>query len=238
MSLKHYDLFTAFNRVDAAHLAAGVEPQLRLDLRPISGEMHPKTAEVRVIIGAMDNGITGAFCNIRSALLVSKYERNFPDWALSTTGMIRSLSADFPCFPHDSALDRWLVQEQLRHKNNELIFDRAELHRWFKAKGTGFKSNYEFVSDQKMVEPGANAPTVNDVQPTEAPEKPLGTTERNTLLTIIAALCKEAKIDIKTPSKAGDLIQSLTNLMGTPVAKRTIEEHLKKIPDALVTRMK
>ena len=69
-------------------------------------------------------------------------------------------------------------------------------------------------------------------------ERPINTRERNALLTIIGALCKEAKIDIKTPSKAGDLIQSLTDSIGAPVAKRTIEEHLKKIPDALATRMK
>lgn len=72
----------------------------------------------------------------------------------------------------------------------------------------------------------------------QKPAKPLATRERDTLLTIIAALCKEAKIDIKTPSKAGDLIESLTDSMGAPVARRTIEEHLKKIPNALETRMK
>ena len=67
---------------------------------------------------------------------------------------------------------------------------------------------------------------------------PINTRERNTLLTIIAALCREARIDIKTPSKAGYLIQSLTDSMGASVAKRTVEEHLKKIPHALATRMK
>lgn len=72
----------------------------------------------------------------------------------------------------------------------------------------------------------------------QKPAKPLATRERYTLLTIIAALCKEAKIDIRTPSKAGDLIQSLTDSMAAPVAKRTIEEHLKKIPDALASRMR
>ena len=68
--------------------------------------------------------------------------------------------------------------------------------------------------------------------------KPLSNRERDTLLTIIAALCKEAKIDISSPSKAGDFIASLTDSIGAHVAKRTIEEHLKKIPNALETRMK
>jgi len=69
-------------------------------------------------------------------------------------------------------------------------------------------------------------------------DRPLETRERNTLLTIIAALCKDAKIDITKPSKAGEYIHSITNHMGATVAKRTIEEHLKKIPNALEGRMK
>lgn len=69
-------------------------------------------------------------------------------------------------------------------------------------------------------------------------EKPLGTRERDTLLTIIAALAKDAKIDIAHASKAAASIENLTETMGTPVSRRAIEEHLKKIPDALEIRMK
>jgi hypothetical protein len=69
-------------------------------------------------------------------------------------------------------------------------------------------------------------------------EKPMSTKERGTLLTIIAALAKEAKIDISKPSKAAGSIETLTDQLGAPVAKRTIEEHLKRIPDALERRAK
>jgi len=69
-------------------------------------------------------------------------------------------------------------------------------------------------------------------------EKPLGTIERKTLLTIIAAIAKPAKINIEAPGKAAVYIEGLTDELGAHVAKRTIEEHLKKIPDALETRMK
>ncbi len=72
----------------------------------------------------------------------------------------------------------------------------------------------------------------------DAQEKLLGTTERTSLLTIIAALAKAAKIDISRPSKAAILIESLTDQLNAPVAKRTIEEHLKRIPDALERRAK
>lgn len=71
-----------------------------------------------------------------------------------------------------------------------------------------------------------------------AVENPLGTKERNTLLTIIAALCKEAKLDHTKPAKTAGLIQSTADGMGLSIGESTIEGHLKKIPDALGTRMK
>ena len=67
---------------------------------------------------------------------------------------------------------------------------------------------------------------------------PLSTRERNTLLTIIAALCKEAKIPYDKPAKAAGMIQSTAAKMGLSIGESTIEGHLKKIPDALATRMK
>jgi hypothetical protein len=69
-------------------------------------------------------------------------------------------------------------------------------------------------------------------------EKAMSTKERRTLLTIIAVLAKEAKIDISKPSKAADLIADMTQRLGSPVAKRTIEEKLKLIDDAVETRAK
>ena len=69
-------------------------------------------------------------------------------------------------------------------------------------------------------------------------EIPLQRRERNTLLTIVAALCKEAKIDYTKPSKAASMIQSTAVEMGLSIGESTIEGHLKKIPDALETRMK
>ncbi len=69
-------------------------------------------------------------------------------------------------------------------------------------------------------------------------DKSLGQRERATLLTIIAALSKEAKIDISKPSAAGVAIEALTAAMNVRVPARTVEEHLKKIPDALERRAK
>jgi hypothetical protein len=74
-----------------------------------------------------------------------------------------------------------------------------------------------------------------------AAERSPGKRERETLLTIIASLAKAAKVpldDYAKPGKASGYIEGLTDELGAHVSKRAIEEHLKKIPDALATRMK
>lgn len=68
--------------------------------------------------------------------------------------------------------------------------------------------------------------------------KLLGARERSTLLTIIGALAKEAKVDISKPSKAATFIEGLTNELGAPVSKRSIEEHLKTVSAAVASRSK
>ena len=69
-------------------------------------------------------------------------------------------------------------------------------------------------------------------------EKPLKDIERNSLLIIIAALAIAAKVDINKTSKAGSLIANMTQLIGASIGATTIETHLKKINQALVSRTK
>jgi hypothetical protein len=64
----------------------------------------------------------------------------------------------------------------------------------------------------------------------------MGQRERTTLLAMIAALAKLAQIDVTKPSSAAVAIEAQTALVGARVAARTIEEHLKRIPDALEAR--
>ena len=73
---------------------------------------------------------------------------------------------------------------------------------------------------------------------TKASDKPVSTRERNTLLIIIAALCKDAGYDHTKHAKTAGLILSTAVKMGVSIGETTIEGHLKKIPDALATRMK
>lgn len=69
-------------------------------------------------------------------------------------------------------------------------------------------------------------------------QKPMGARERNTLLIIIAALAKEARIDLSKPSKAGAFIANLTEIIGAPVDHSTIEQKIKLIANALESRAK
>lgn len=69
-------------------------------------------------------------------------------------------------------------------------------------------------------------------------DKPLSNRERDTLLTIIAVLCKEAGCDYKKHAKTAGNIHGTAALMNISIGESTIESHLKKIPNALGTRIK
>ncbi len=68
-------------------------------------------------------------------------------------------------------------------------------------------------------------------------EKPLTSKERNSLLVIIASLCKEANIDYNQRGVAG-AIQRLTEQLGSPVTDDTIRSVLKQINEAVENRSK
>jgi len=68
-------------------------------------------------------------------------------------------------------------------------------------------------------------------------DKPLATTERNTLLTIIAAFCKYESLDPAARGTATD-IAKMTQDLGATVSDDTVRRWLKMIPDAIESRMK
>lgn len=70
-----------------------------------------------------------------------------------------------------------------------------------------------------------------------AENKPLSTTERATLLTIIAALCEYSGIKYQERGTAARIAR-LTEASGAPVSEDAISKALKKIPNALEARMK
>jgi hypothetical protein len=89
----------------------------------------------------------------------------------------------------------------------------------------------------ELAERAKAVPEVEEAPAQGSVEKPLGTTERNTLLTIIAALCDYSAID---PKGRGTAIQiaKLTEEIGAPVSDDAIRKALAKLTDALETRKK
>ena len=73
--------------------------------------------------------------------------------------------------------------------------------------------------------------------PSAINEKPIATTERNSLLSIIAALCDYSAINHQERGAASQ-IAKLTEEIGAAVTDDTVRKVLAKIPDALETRMK
>ena len=99
-----------------------------------------------------------------------------------------------------------------------------------------FLAKHDFHISGKTRHQGGEISSTPEPEAPPIAEKPLSRKERNTLLTIIAVLCKEAKLDYTTASKTADLIESTADSMGVSISKTAIRDHLKKIPDALGTR--
>jgi hypothetical protein len=72
---------------------------------------------------------------------------------------------------------------------------------------------------------------------TKSVDKPLNQNERNSLLTIIAALCEYSGIDPKERGTATK-VEKMTEDLGARVSHDTVKRALDKIPDAVESRMK
>lgn len=104
------------------------------------------------------------------------------------------------------------------------VIQRTEISRWLGS--AGLPSEYLFM------------PNTFGSSEDLAAVVDLGKRERETLLTIIAVLCKEAKVDYTKAAKSAGSIQSTAHHMGINLGETTIEKHLKRIPDAVAGRMK
>lgn len=115
----------------------------------------------------------------------------------------------------------------------------ANLHEKFGPKVDGFYPADGLPDESVLVfRPEELNRFVGEIYNPQGSEKPLETKERNTLLTIIAALCRDAGHDYTRSSKAALAIQSTLANMGISIGESTIRGHLKEIPNALEARMK
>ena len=78
---------------------------------------------------------------------------------------------------------------------------------------------------------------IQSLEDTAQDEKPLASKERNSLLVLIAALCKEANVNPKQRGIASSLV-AMTELIGAPLTDDTIRKILNQIEPAIETRSK
>ena len=78
---------------------------------------------------------------------------------------------------------------------------------------------------------------IQSLEDNPAPEKPLTSKERNSLLVLIGALCKEADIDPNERGVATSLV-AMTENLGSPLTDDTIRKILNQIDNAVDLRSK
>lgn len=126
-------------------------------------------------------------------------------------------------------------------KNLDWVLPLSEVDAFMESVGHSLKVSeiVREIYDKSFGSQAPTGPTQHNARPSEqSSESPLQTKERNTLLCIIAALCKESKLPYDKPAKTAGMIVSTAAQMGISLGETTVENHLKKIPDALATRMK
>ena len=221
VDLSHWDFASTFTPSEAAALIIGMEP----------GSSNEVKTKIKPVLSRMQASY--------QALLYYHYSQEFPDE--------ENVGTKFPHAPFESEamfylsvpidgnqekFTEWLASEKDRDFANQ-IFSARRINEWLQS--LNLKSVYSFKDGNRLIE----KPDVNSkMDESTLRDQPLATKERNTLLTIIAALCKDAGHDYKKPAKTAGLIQSTAAMMGISVGETTIEGHLKKIPDALAARMK
>lgn len=209
MDLSHWDLVDVFSLHEAACLASGFDPKLK----EITPEQEAKSSLLRQVMNAAhDSALRHADYYLRSQFEEDFFFVEKP----IERGDLQSIELEKRfriCFDIKKSLGDFDPER--------LTFSRETLDDWLREKG--YQSPYSFcrLPSQEHGE-----------------EKPLATKERTTLLTLIALLAEEAEIDLSKPSKAATALVSRAETKGIQIGQRTIEEHLKKIPDALEKRGK
>lgn len=225
--LSHWDIASSFTLREAAYLMMGVDPSGpeadKYSARHISERLEAAYA------GAIKRAEFEGYVEPCFPFDAPEPENHMPEGAILRSEELWQRLESFREHGDDVTFTGWL--EFGNHSHGGRRFSRHELARWLKE--NNMKSIYRF----DLQSTGTTTESGN-THGLHRGEKPLGTRERDTLLTIIAALCKDVGYDYTKAAKAAAMIQRTSAGMGVSIGETTIEGHLKKIPDALATRMK
>jgi len=219
--LSHWDFKEHFSGYEAAGLILGIEP------REFGKDRH----RIGVVTERMEIDYHRAIQSASYATVPFDDDINVDLFPSAKDGFLLSLKLIQLCGlaknGNSEPFDQWFQHGASDFDSQS--FSREAIAQWLSA--IGMSSVYAFDLETNQI-------PIQDATDLVPQEVALKTKERNTLLCMIAALCKEAKIPFENHAKAAGLIQSAAQHMGVSIGETTIEEHLKKIPNALATRMK
>lgn len=225
MDLSHWNLFDSFTAHEAACLATGVDPALS----NISPEDEARISVIeRRINEAFDNALVMAH-GFNSQVQTEKSSNHreiiegyihwgAPGYTIISNDLYRNMS---------DCIHQGRCYDPNNYNYSGTKYGGHILHEWFK--NVKFNSVYKFFQDNEYSNNNNNNQSKN--------EKPLSTTERSSLLTIIAALCDCSAIDINQRG-AAKRIEEITEEFGYRVSNDTISRVIKQIPEVLEARSK
>lgn len=223
----HWDFAPLFSAHQAACLIVGIDPDDPHfdEFSPAFDALYRRVKPVHDALRA-SYGHALELCRVRhnsewqmahGSLLSALGERD-----LVSNSMYQLILAEFE-LNDEISIDEWI-------ESGDFVFEQQKFHpdrlsRWLESHA--LPSKYAF---RRAVAPD---------RPPQPEQKQLETKERNTLLCIIASLCKEAGVDYSKSAKAAGLIREIAHTkLGVALGESTIEGHLKKIANALESRTK
>lgn len=133
-----------------------------------------------------------------------------------------------------SKIEAQKVKAKFKEERDKYLEDRKGQPRENNYYPSGGLGDHDFVLVIRTQEITRFIQSLGDVPPSE---KPLTSKERNSLLVLIGALCKEVKID---PSKRGVVtsLVTMTESLGAPLSDDTVRKIVKQIEEAVSLRNK
>lgn len=172
-------------------------------------------------------GIDGAFVkrgDVYCRLVESWDDNEYQKGSLAAKRQLEKLVANGE-IPEENIEPMW---EKFRADRKEYLAERDSYPRhkdYYPAGGLPKDGVY-------VVRTAAIVDFLTAINETPANEKPLSTKERNSLLTLIAALCREAKYDLNQRGIAPSLAKA-TEELGKPLSDDTIRGILKQVKNNL-----
>ena len=207
------------------------------DLPMIGGEKNEVENQYRELVGQQRIWLTsldGAFVTAGEDQFIQILE-DFDDNEYQS-GSAAQLEVFERTFALDGISDDKAKEWRLKHKTDRAEFLKKrwdDPNRYYPAGGLSEDSVFVVRNDSLTELLLSVASESGEASRAATTDTPLETRERNTLLTIIAALCKEAKIPYDKPAKAAGLIQGIAATMDISIGETTIENHLKRVPNAI-----